>query len=281
MPKLSTAKSQSSTTNKNSVTPILKWAGGKRWLVESHPEIFSLNYNRLIEPFMGSGAVFFKLAPDSSIISDSNQELISTYEAIRNDWLSVETALKRHHSRHSKAYYYKMRDTKPRTPHGRAARFIYLNRTCWNGLYRVNLQGKFNVPIGTKTNVLLETDNFKKVSELLEKAELDCCDFEKTIDKAQKGDLLFVDPPYTVKHNQNGFIKYNESLFSWEDQVRLKEAIIRAKNRSARIILTNAHHESIIELYKGIGTQSPLTRSSVISGIAKHRGAYEELLVVC
>src|SRR5699024_9439870 len=113
----------------------------------------------------------------------------------------------------------------------RAARFIYLNRTCWNGLYRVNKQGKFNVPIGTKVNVRLESDNFMLTSDILKKVDLLISDFENIVDGALEDDFVFADPPYTVAHNNNGFIKYNEKLFSWSDQVRLRDAIIRARER--------------------------------------------------
>jgi len=193
--------------------------------------------------------VFFSLQPSQSILSDINSDLIETYQAIKDRPEIVEHYLRIHHKKHSKEYYYHVRDSMLRSRFSRAAKFIYLNRTCWNGLYRVNLKGKFNVPIGTKTKVIMESDDFQKISDLLNNAEIKVSDFEKTIDMAKAGDLVFVDPPYTIKHNNNNFIKYNECLFSWEDQIRLREALCRAKCRGANILITNANHHCIKELY--------------------------------
>ncbi len=133
-----------------SAIPFLKWAGGKRWLTKTNLNLFPISYNRYIEPFLGSGAVFFNLHPKESVVSDINADLINTYLAIRTDWEKVCDKLKKHEKRHSQEYYYEMRGSNPYSISGRAAKFIYLNRTCWNGLYRVNLKGIFNVPIGTK-----------------------------------------------------------------------------------------------------------------------------------
>ncbi|MHA6638744.1 DNA adenine methylase [Stutzerimonas frequens] len=265
--------------NNIKVHPFLKWAGGKRWLTEKHLNLFPKFSGTYYEPFLGSGAVFFSLAPKSAILSDLNVELIETYKAIKSDWASVERVLKEHHARHSADYYYSLRSSKPRTPHTKAARFIYLNRTCWNGLYRVNLKGQFNVPVGTKTNVILDTDNFKALSNRLNNTDFIACDFEQTIDKAGEGDLIFADPPYTVKHNLNGFIKYNEKIFSWDDQERLSLALKRASNRGSLVISTNAYHPAVKELYSGEFNLLALNRSSVIAASSSFRGVYEELLV--
>lgn len=263
------------------ILPFLKWAGGKRWFVSAHPDFLSHPFNRYIEPFLGSGAVFFHLEPKKSILADRNEDLIETYQAIKDDWKNVEHELKKHHNNHSKNYYYSLRDSKPRNPYTRAARFIYLNRTCWNGLYRVNLKGKFNVPIGTKQRVILDTDNFEAVSRLLRNSDLMSDDFENVIELAGKNDFVFVDPPYTIKHNLNGFIKYNEKLFSWDDQKRLRDAVVRASARGAAIIISNANHHSVRELYKGIGTHKVLTRSSILAADSSNRGKYQELVIKC
>ncbi len=266
-------------SNNDIILPFLKWAGGKRWLVSANPDLFSSPYDRYIEPFLGSGAVFFHLAPKKAILADRNKELIGTYQAIKDTWDRVEKELARHHRNHSKSYYYAVRNSNPRTPHTKAARFIYLNRTCWNGLYRVNLKGKFNVPLGTKTNVVLETDNFQAIANRLQNADLQVGDFESIIDSSGPKDLVFVDPPYTVKHNLNGFVKYNEILFSWEDQIRLKNALMRAKARGAKLIVTNAYHASIKKLYKDFGEMLTLKRPSIIAAHSEHRKLCEELII--
>lgn len=261
------------------ILPFLKWAGGKRWLVSSYSDLLTFPYKRYIEPFLGSGAVFFHLTPKKAILADSNKELIKTYQAIKDDWKGVKRELQKHHCNHSKKYYYAVRGSNPRTPHTKAARFIYLNRTCWNGLYRVNLHGEFNVPIGTKTNVILDTDDFEAISKLLKNADLRVGDFESVISLAGPGDLVFVDPPYTVKHNLNGFVKYNEKLFSWDDQIRLKECLTQAKQRGARIVVTNAFHDSVKRLYRGFGEFLTLTRSSIIAASSARRKECEELVI--
>lgn len=260
-------------------TPFLKWAGGKRWLIEGHSTIFPLNFKRYIEPFLGSGAVFFSLQPQSAILSDLNNELIETYAAIRNDWEKVFSALSTHHNRHCKDYYYKVRSSKPRTAHTKAAKFIYLNRTCWNGLYRVNLQGEFNVPIGTKLNAIYPTDNFSLLAQNLANATLVTGDFEQTINMAEAGDLIFADPPYTVKHNLNGFVKYNEKIFSWDDQIRLSESLKQAARRGCIVISTNAYHPAVKELYEDSFNLDTLNRHSVIAASSDFRGKYDELLI--
>jgi len=261
------------------VIPFLKWAGGKRWLISSQSSLFPTSYKRYIEPFLGSGAVFFYLRPKNAVLSDTNKYLIDTYVALRDDWKRVVKELKKHHRKHSKSYYYAVRNTNLRSPISRAARFIYLNRTCWNGLYRVNLQGNFNVPIGTKSNVLLDSDEFRQIAQLLRPTIILQSDFEPIIATADADDFIFVDPPYTVKHNFNNFIKYNEKLFSWDDQIRLKYCLVKAKERGAKIIITNAYHKSIRDLYSDFGELMSVKRQSIIAANSANRKLCEELII--
>lgn len=263
------------------ISPFLKWAGGKRWLVEKHAYLLNTKYDRYIEPFVGSGAVFFNLSPQSAILCDKNEKLIEVYETIKNHWWKVEELLHVYHKNHSVEYYYNIRMKRMRTPVSRAAQFIYLNRTCWNGLYRVNKNGEFNVPKGTKQNVILSTDNFEAISLRLKNTELISGDFEIALKKAREGDFVFVDPPYTVKHNVNGFLKYNENIFSWEDQTRLCDSVKEAISRGAKVLVTNACHSSIKQLYDGIGEIITLDRASVIAGKSAARGRYEEIIIKC
>lgn len=260
--------------------PILKWAGGKRWLVRQSPDIFPEKFNKYIEPFLGGGAVFFHLLPKKALLSDLNRDLIEMYQAIKNDWASVLAHLVEHQKHHSRDYYYLQRANIPSDFSARAARLLYLNRTCWNGLYRVNMQGGFNVPIGTKSSVILDTDDFESLSRILSTVDLKVSDFEESINSARKNDFVFVDPPYTVKHNMNGFIQYNENLFKWEDQVRLCKAVERAANRGAKVLVLNAHHESIRSLYSDYEMLT-LSRSNVLSGKSEFRGKFQELAIRC
>lgn len=267
------------TDSNGKILPFLKWAGGKRWLAARYDHIFPSSYNRYIEPFLGGGAVFFKLQPKNAILSDSNKELIETYIALKKDWKKVLLKLKEHQKNHSRDYYYKIRKSNPRSLFSKASRFIYLNRTCWNGLYRVNLNGTFNVPIGTKTKVLTPEDNFEEISCLLRGARLKHSDFEPIIDIAEDGDLVFADPPYSAKNNDNGFIKYNDKLFSWEDQLRLKDSLLRAKKRGAKFLLTNSAHNSVYELFIMDFDVEYITRYSRIAGDPSKRMPCKELLI--
>lgn len=259
--------------------PFLKWAGGKRWLfspefIENLPP-----FTRYIEPFLGGGAGFFCIEPKKSLVSDLNADLITMYECIRDDYKAIVDRLQYHQEMHSQEHYYATRGQMPETRQDQAARFLYLNRTCWNGLYRLNLRGEFNVPIGSKDAVMLPTDDFKYASQLLSNAIIKNCDFEETIAQATEGDLVFADPPYTVAHNNNGFIKYNEKIFSWGDQIRLRDALRAAKSRGAKVIVTNAYHESVRDLYSDGFTLHEVPRQSVISGQSRGRKAVSELLV--
>jgi len=147
-------------------------------------------------------------------------------------------------------------------------------------LYRVNLKGHFNVPRGTKSTVLFDTDDFVATSAALKDAELFAQDFAKTMAHARRGDFVYVDPPYTVKHTYNGFAKYNDKIFSWEDQVRLRNSVTAAIERGALVAISNADHDSVIELYRNIGARRKLSRKSVIAGSAMNRGTVDELLIL-
>jgi DNA adenine methylase len=248
--------------------------------VRDCPELLEITFDRYIEPFVGSGAVLFSLSPRRAIISDANAELILTYSAVKADWQAVWRELEAMQQLHSEEFYYATRASQPTTDTLRAARFLYLNRTCWNALYRVNKRGEFNVPIGTKTDILAGGD-LSACAKALEKAELAACDFAETIQKARSGDFVYVDPPYTVRHNVNGFLKYNQTLFSWEDQIRLRDEVITARDRGAKVVVSNAAHESVKSLYEGVGQIETLERASVIAGKSSARRREQEIIVKC
>lgn len=263
--------------------PFLKWPGGKRWLTQyvlsEFPEITEIS-GTYYEPFLGGGAMFFALNPRRAVLNDLNRELIDVYRVIRDDAGYIERMLRRYQELHSKKFYYSIRREAPVPRPKAAARFLYLNRTCWNGLFRVNLRGEFNVPIGTKTAVVLPSDNFAEVARRLRKATLTSRDFAAVISTAKAGDVIFADPPYTVNHNSNGFLKYNEQLFSWSDQLRLKEAALDAVRRGAQVILSNADHSSIRELYSdGNFTLRTVDRFSKLSGSNASRRKISELVI--
>lgn len=260
------------------LTPPLKWAGGKRWLVASQRYLFPTEFNTYVEPFVGGAAVFFALQPRSALLSDACEELIETYQAIRDDWKRVWCLLKRHHEHHCRTYYYYMRRQQPRTPATRAARFIYLNRTCFNGLYRVNQQAQFNVPMGSKKWAVHKNDNFAAIAASLRCVRLVRQDFQVAVDQCHEGDLLYLDPPYTVRHNSNNFRRYNEAIFRWGDQVRLRDCLFRARDRGVQIVLSNADNNSIRQLYRGFGRTRQVKRPSTLAADAARRRNTTELL---
>lgn len=263
-----------------SLKPFIKWAGGKRWLTAD--PTFSLPdfTGRYIEPFLGGAAVFFHTAPSEAILSDVNPRLIEVYQTVRDDWQRVLLELKRLQRLHSRTFYYEERSRKRTTPHTRTAQFLYLNRTCFNGLYRENLKGIFNVPIGTKDKVIFEDENFAEISSVLSRASIRTADFEETIAQASDGDLVFADPPYTTAHNMNGFVKYNQNIFSWQDQIRLRDVLLEAAGRGAKVVLTNADHESIHKLYGSKGLYRPIGRASVMAGKSAYRSKTTEAVYV-
>lgn len=260
--------------------PFLKWPGGKRWFVANYHKVFPQRYNAYYEPFLGGGSVFFFLMPQKATISDINPDLTNTYRVMSNHPKQLRTLLESHQKKHDANHYYEVRKHIPENAIERAARFIYLNRTCFNGMYRVNRNGQFNVPIGTRERFTDDIDLFGEYSRILQHSHIRTQDFVATIREAREDDLVFVDPPYTIAHNQNSFIKYNERLFSWRDQARLLNALVRARNRGAMIVATNARCLELEQMYREYGFYTHiLSRFSSISGNADGRGRQEELLV--
>ena len=256
------------------------WAGGKNWFTKDHYKRFPKKYKRYIDPFLGGGSVFFYLEPKEAILSDINPELISTYQAIQQDWENVEKKLAEHAKKHDSEYYYKVRNECPKNLTDIAARMIYLNRTCFNGIYRVNKKGKFNVPKGSRDTVITGLEQFEKRSSLLQRADITCCNYEETIKKAEKGDFLFVDPPYAVK-DEKTFVNYTSNLFSWNDQVHLAELLNEARKKGVKILMTNVDHPSISMLYehkRGFKVDRVI-RTCIISGKSKGRKEYSELII--
>ncbi len=249
-------------------------------MISRYHQIFPEDYNRYFEPFLGGGSAFFYLRPQHATISDINADLINAYRMMAQNPARLRVHLEEHQMNHSEQHYYDVRDNVPEDALARAARFLYLNRTCFNGMYRVNLLGHFNVPKGTKNYFIDDIDLFEEYSLVLRNVHIRTQDFVNTIRDANEGDLIFADPPYTIAHNQNSFIKYNERLFSWKDQKRLLKALMRARERGAIIIATNANYPALQKMYQeeDFYTQT-LSRFSPISGLAEGRGNQEELLI--
>lgn len=260
--------------------PFLKWAGGKRWLSAYADELLPEEYNHYFEPFMGGAAMFGAIQPSAATLADVNAELVNCYQKVSDNPADMLSGLLKFQAIHSEETYYRVRAENPVDDIERAIRFLYLNRACFNGIYRVNQNGQFNVPKGTKETIVFPYDDFPAASALLKSAKIVVSDFEPVLDMAKSGDFVFCDPPYTVAHNNNGFVRYNERMFSWEDQVRLKATLIRASSRGVLILLTNAAHSSIKDLYAGSEFDCrAVSRQSVIGGGRGYRGEYGEYLI--
>lgn len=267
---------QAESNGDKSPKPFLKWAGGKRWLIPRIKYLLPKSFNRYFEPFLGAGALFFHLRPTNGVLSDLNKELINSYIQIRDNLPELLSQLKKLH--YSKRIYNKLRFSELNSEIRRAVRFIYLNKTCWNGLYRENKEGKFNVPFGRYENPkIYDEENLIEISRLLRNIDILCADFETAIQYAQKGDFIYLDPPYVTKANSH-FITYNASLFSWDDQLRLANIFYGLHNLRCKVMLTNACDNHIRKLYRGFSI-AEISRKSLISGESKGRGDVFELII--
>ncbi len=211
-------------------------------------------------------------------MNDLNKELINACIEIQKAPKNVIASLKK--LKNSEKDFYRIRSLKCRSAHTKAARFIYLNRTSFNGIYRVNPRGDFNVPYGKRENVDIVTEsNLIKVHELLQGVQLTSNDFFSQIDNIKKGDLVYLDPPYTVAHENNGFIAYNSKLFSLEDQERLSQMVKEINSTGAYYVLSNAEHPTIRSYYKNIGEIHSVSRPSIVGGkTLKRAGLITEVL---
>lgn len=259
---------------------FLRWAGGKRALLKTLLSFIPTKVNNYYEPFIGGGALYFALSPNGnmSTISDTNAELINCYMQVASNPEKIIKSLSTF-SFDDKCYY-ATRKHIPENDLDRASRFIYLNRTCWNGLYRVNKKGEFNVPIGKFTNepTICPENKIRESSKILSKTKIVCDDFEKVVENSGKSDFVYFDPPYTVKHDKNGFRQYNEKVFSWDDQERLAQVSEDLKRRGVKIMISNAANKDIMELYENFYMYK-VSRCSVISGTSSSRGRVNELII--
>ncbi len=255
--------------------PFLKWAGGKNWLIKHLNSIIGhLEFTTYYEPFLGGGSVFFHLAPENAKLSDINEELIGAYESLRNDVEGIINLLESWPV--NKENYYKIRSTSYDDATSLAARFIYLNRTSFNGIYRVNREGVYNVPYGHNDNYHFDYDRLRAASSALQNATILASDYESALGGIEPRSLVFLDPPYTVAHNNNGFIQYNKKLFSLEDQYRLRRCIDSIIKADAYFILTNAAHQTIKEIFNDCGTRLELPRYSTLGGKYARRQSISE-----
>jgi len=266
------------------VTPILKWVGGKTRLIPELMRRVPANYGRYFEPFCGGAALFFRLAPASAVLSDANRDLMLTYEAVRDDLGAVACALAKHAKTHDAKHYYMTRDHwnagRIRTKTARAAAFIYLNKTCFNGLWRVNRAGAFNTPIGRYTKPAIYTpDALRGACAALAAVDLRNVDYAVAVADATRGDLVYFDPPYDPVTTTSNFVGYTACSFDKGDQRALADLAHSLVGRGVHTIISNSDTPFVHALYRGLKIDR-VRCSRTINSKATKRGAVNELIIV-
>jgi len=272
--------------------PFLKWAGGKGQLLPELTRRLPRQFRRYHEPFVGGGALFFHLANngnlrEGAVLSDSNAELILCYQVVRDDVTALIAALQEHTPHFKDPDYFReirswdrRSDFAQREPVAKAARTIFLNRTCYNGLYRVNKKGQFNTPFGYYKNPLIcDPANLRAVSAALQQTEIRQSDFAEVLERARPGDLVYFDPPYDPVSATASFTHYTDQHFSVDEQRRLVEVFNQLVERGSYVMLSNSHTQFTRELYHAMPLADIVHASRKINCNGKKRGSVEELIV--
>lgn len=275
--------------NSRKARPFLKWAGGKQQLLTQYESCFPLNFTRYIEPFVGGGAVFFHLRntgklPNKSFLFDNNEELINTYKTVRDSVDELIEILAIHKKKHNREYYYKIRNLDRQnidlSDIERAARTIYLNKTCFNGLYRVNSKNQFNVPMGSYKNPkILHEDILKTASAALQNTCLEARNFQTTSDLALPGDFIYFDPPYDPVSKTSSFTGYTAKNFQDDDQRKLAAVFAQLTEKGCFCMLSNSHTPLILQLYRKFRIET-VQASRAINSDASGRGSIKEVVVL-
>jgi DNA adenine methylase len=268
------------------VKPFIKWAGGKKQLIEQLVPLFPEKIESYFEPFVGSGIVaFFLLKNHPEIkkiyLSDINEELITTYLVVKSNINELVKLLKDYKRKHSKEFYYKIRsqDIKTLSKVEIAARFIYLNKTCFNGLYRVNSEGKFNVPIGNYKNPLICAEkDLREISKFLKKDDIKVKQFYDAVKDAKEGDFIYFDPPYYPLPDTTSFTKYTKEKFLDEEQKLLAKVFKELDKRGCMVMLSNSDTNFIKDLYKGYFINI-VKAKRLINCDPKKRGKINEVVI--
>jgi len=270
--------------------PFVKWAGGKRQLIpilnKNLPEIFGTYY----EPFLGGGALLFHMLTERNgqkcSISDLNSDLVLSYTTVRNRIDELITSLRNHeknYKKDSKSYYYSIRGSNPQGEIEKTSRLLFLNRTCFNGLYRVNSKGKFNVPLGKYTNPnIVNEGNLRSVSNILQsnKISIQCRDFEKVLRDAKKGDFVYFDPPYHPISETANFTSYTNKDFSYDDLSRLAKICINLDAKGCNVLLSNSDSKQVIDMFSEKPWKiTKIQANRSINSNSKKRTGHFELLI--
>ena len=268
---------------KEETYPIVKWVGGKRQLMFELLKNMPENYNRYFEPFIGGGALFFELQPNNAYISDMNKELINVYQVVRDNVDELVADLQKHDI--SKEYFMKIRNIDRTEEYEnwsdvkKASRFIYLNRTCFNGMYRVNSKGEFNVPFGHYKNPrILDENNLINCSNLLQRTEIKHADFSEILKKVKKDDFVYFDPPYVPLSETSSFTSYTKDGFDMDMQFKLRDVCDELDTMGVKFLLSNSDTKFVNELYENYNIKKVFA-SRQINANADGRGKITEVLV--
>ena len=260
--------------------PFLKWAGGKTRLISQYKDHFPQHYQTYYEPFLGGGAVFFHLQPSHAVLTDINADLVITYRCVRDNLEELITLLQAHQQRHNSEYYYDVRNYHNGTDLTKAARFIYLNKTCFNGLYRVNSQGKFNVPVGKYKNPGICQEEVLRVASLaLQKVEIKQANFAEVLNYATgTNDFVYFDPPYYPLNKTSNFTAYSNFCFDENQQIKLRDIFIELAHKGVKVMLSNSDCPLIRDLYSDFNVHT-ISAARSINSNAQKRGKITEVLV--
>jgi DNA adenine methylase len=269
------------------ILTFVKWAGGKKQLIEQFKPFFPETINRYFEPFVGGGAVAFYIIehkkPKEVYLFDINDELINAYNVVKNNVEELINLLKKYKKKHNKNVYYKIRAEDPTllSDISRAGRFIYLNKTCFNGLYRVNSKNQFNVPIGDYDNPgICQEEDLKEISKLLKGVNIQRLSFEKVLDYAKKGDFIYFDPPYYPLPNTPSFTSYQKGSFLEEEQKQLAEVFKKLDKRGCKVMLSNSDTQFIKNLYREYKPNFKFVKATrMINCNATKRGKINEMVI--
>jgi DNA adenine methylase len=263
--------------------PFLKWAGGKSQLISHILKRVPKSFSNYFEPFLGGGAVFFALQPEASFLADTNRDLISAYEVIRDDVELLIRDLERH--RYEKKYFYQMRELdrsegfRELSAVQKVSRLIFLNKTCYNGLYRVNSKGQFNVPFGRYKNpTILDAQNLRACSLALQSSGLFTEDFRSVVAKASKDDFVYFDPPYAPLNDTSDFTAYTKEGFGFEEHIALRDLCRDLDGRGVKFLLSNSSNPAIADLFQEFHVER-VDATRAINSKAGKRGKIKELLI--
>lgn len=269
--------------------PFVKWAGGKQQLLAQYEAFFPERVARYFEPFVGGGAVFFhfwntRRLPEQRYLFDNNHELVNAYQAVRDDLEALLDLLAVHTERHNKEYYYQIRKLDRRNVElsdvERAARTIYLNKTCYNGLYRVNRKGQFNVPIGSyKDPKICDEETLRAANAALQGVRIEVRDFRAVVDLARAGDFFYFDPPYDPLSKTASFTSYTAGNFDDDDQCDLRDVFAELTDKGCRCMLSNSYTPFVLDLYQAFRIET-VRANRAISSDPNGRGGIPEVVVL-